>query len=136
MKKIISSPLVFLSGIIILISGGINAVVFLILFIIFKTSDTVPAFLATFLRNTIIELAQPLRIISILIPIVIGIIFLVASKKMKKPVKLFKWSVVSLILGIWFVFELNGGGVFGGITAGVIACLGGVFGLIAYTKEK
>jgi hypothetical protein len=54
----------------------------------------------------------------------------------KKSEKLSTWSTVSLVGGLVLLFELKGGGVFGGITAGILSGIGGIFGLIEVTKKS
>lgn len=137
MKKYASSPLVFLSGILILAIGGLNIAAWLILFNIVKSIKTPPEFLIPFIQHFMNSyLKSPLQLIIPLLTLITGIIFVIASKKMKKAEKLFTWSVVSLVLGLIILFELRGGGIFGGITAGILSSVGGVFGLIESTKKS
>lgn len=136
MKKHAGSPLVFLSGIIVLISGALNIIAWLYLYNQLQSTNTPPEFLIPFLENFMNYLSNPFLIIKILLTIAVGIILIVASKKMKKSKKIFGWSVASLVLGLVILFELHGGGVFGGITAGILSSVGGIFGLIESTKKS
>ena len=137
MKKNAGSPLVFLSGTIILVIGGLNIVAVLILFNFVKSIKTPPEFLIPFIQHFMNSyLKSPLQLIIPLLTIVTGVIFIIASKKMAKGEKLFNWSVVSLVLGLIILFELRGGGLFGATTAGILSSVGGIFGLIESTKKS
>jgi Na+/melibiose symporter-like transporter len=136
MKKIASSPLVLISGLIILILGGLNILAWIILLTFFQSIETPPQFFIPILEAFMNLLKHPSQIVILLLTVVVGIIFVVASQKMKKPEKLFRWSVVSLVLGLIILFELRGGNVFGGTTAGILSSVGGVFGLIESTKKS
>ena len=119
---------------IILILGGIHIFAWIFLLNFVQSVKTVsPSFMpvvTTFMNS----LRHPIQLVIPVLTILVGVILVVASKKMKTSEKLFPWSVVSLILGLVILFELNGG-VFGGTTAGILSSVGGIFGLIESTKK-
>ncbi|HUT22607.1 MAG TPA: hypothetical protein VMX18_04430 [Candidatus Bipolaricaulota bacterium] len=135
MKKTVSQSLVFLSGVIILVLGGLNILAWIILFNVIQSIKTPPQFLIPILEALMDALKHPFQIVILLLTMVLGIVLVIASKKMKKPEKLFHWSVAALVMGLIILFELKGGGIFGGITAGILSSAGGIFGLIESTKK-
>lgn len=129
MNKKASSPLVFLSGIIIIIIGSLNILAWIILFNFIKSVKTPPQFLIPLLDTSSYYLRHPFQIFILLITVGVGVILVIASKKMKQTEKLFHWSIISLVLGLVILFELKGD--FLGVkTAGILSSLGGIFGLI------
>ncbi len=133
MKKV-SSRLVFLSGMIILILGGIHIFAWIFLLNFVQSVKTVSPSFMPIVTAFMNSLRHPIQMVIPVLTILVGVILVVASKKMKTSEKLFHWSVVSLILGLVVLFELNGG-IFGGTTAVILSSVGGIFGLIESTKK-
>ncbi|MEK7528582.1 MAG: hypothetical protein AAB592_02365 [Patescibacteria group bacterium] len=138
MNKKISSSLVFLAGIIILVIGALNTIAWFILYNFIQSTIKTPppSFLIPFLNAFSNSLKHPLQIVVLIITLGLGVLLVVTAKKIKHTEKLFAWSTVSLVLGLVLLFELRGGGVFGGITAGILSGIGGIFGLIEATKKS
>ena len=93
-------------------------------------SETTMAYIQALAKNYM----PPLGIIKLLIISALGVLLIIASKKMESPQKLSTWSLCSLIVGLIIIFELHGGGVFGGMVAGILSTVGGGIGL--YESQK
>jgi hypothetical protein len=137
MYKKTSSLLVFLSGIIIFVIAGIRIISWIVIYNLLVSNKIPPS---QFLNQTIDSfkylVENPFLMVVLFLTIAGGIIFVIASKKMKKPEKLFRWSVVSLVLGLIIISELKGGNIFGSTTAGILSVIGGIFGIIESSKES
>ncbi len=138
MNKNTSALLVLISGIIVLITGALNTIAWIVLYNFIQSAVKTPPspFIVPFLNAFSNSLRHPYQIVALLITLALGVSLIVAAKKMRRPEKLFAWSTVSLILGLVLLFELRGGGVFGGITAAILSGIGGIFGLIEVNKKS
>ena len=136
MEQKTSAQLVLISGIIILVLSGLNVISWIISYTVFKSLQTLPTFLIPFLEAFMDYLKHPFQFVSIFVMIVIGIFLIIASKKMKIPEKLHHWSVLSLVIGLIIIFELHGGNIFGGVSAGILSILGGALGLYCSINKR
>ena len=52
------------------------------------------------------------------------------------PEKSHLWSIMSFLVGLIVIFELHGGNIFGGISAGILSIVGGALGLYYSINQR
>lgn len=130
-----SSALIFLAGVSNLFIGILNIALLLIAFHLLRSVQAPSENLVLFIQY--LFNAYPQSQIQLIIPIftlISGIVFIIASRKIRKGERVLEWSICSLSLALIIFFELNSGA-FGLTTASVLAIIGGLFGLIEITKK-
>lgn len=133
MKQNVHATLTYISSLIILISAALN--VLFIICMLFMTKYAMSSVMMQHMFSHSVYQFRPGMLLGLLVTIAIGVVLLIASKRMRDKHKELSWSIAALVLGIFFAFEFNGGAVFLGQTAGLLATIGGIFGLLQ-SKSK
>lgn len=135
MRKSVSSSLIYLSGIIYVILGAVNMVGWILLWFFMQGLEAPPAFILPFLDIFMYALQTPSQLIVLFLIMIIGLVFIIAAKKIRKEDNLLRWTIISFVLGVFILFEIGFRGMFGGMTAGILAITGSIFGLIELSRK-